>query len=103
MDINGLEIGEAKRWWGANTEREMMEIDIVAETSDKKYLIAGEVKWSDNVNEEAELNKLIKKSRLLPLVNGREIISCLFVKKKVKNSYDSGFVFDSNDVVNGKQ
>lgn len=99
MAINGLEIGEAKRWWGANTEREMMEIDIVAETSDKKYLIAGEVKWSDNVNEEAELNKLIKKSRLLPFANGREIIPCLFVKKKTKNSYDGGFVFDANDVV----
>ena len=41
MDINGLEIGEAKRWWGANTEKEMMEIDVVAETSDKKYLITG--------------------------------------------------------------
>jgi len=99
MAINGLEIGEAKRWWGANTEREMMEIDIVAETSDKKYLIAGEVKWGDKVNEETELNKLIKKSRLLPFANGREIIPCLFVKEKTKNSYDGGFVFDANDVV----
>lgn len=99
MNINGLEIGEAKRWWGTNSEREMMEIDIVAETSDKKFLITGEVKWSDKVNEKAELNKLMIKSRLLPFANGREIIPCLFVKKKTKNSYAGSFVFDSDDVV----
>lgn len=100
MDFNGLEIGEAKRWWGLNINGEMMEMDIVAETADKSSVIAGEVKWTDKLNEEAALNNVRKKSLMLPFIKGREVIPCLFVKKKTETNYKTGYVFDADDVVN---
>jgi len=99
LNFNSLEIGEAKRWWGTNVNGKLMEMDLVAETLDKKSVIAGEVKWADKLNEETELKNLNNKSHLLPFINGREVIPCLFVKRKAKSNYKNGHVFDAEDIV----
>ncbi len=99
MNIKGFEISEAKRWWGNNIIRKIMEMDIVAETNDKKYIIAGEVKWADKLNEEAELNNLIQKSQLLPFLKDIEVIPCLFTNRKTGTNYKKCYVFDADDVI----
>lgn len=44
----------ARRWWGTvlneNNKPEQIEIDVIAESIDKKYLLVGECKWTTQEN-----------------------------------------------------
>jgi len=94
--INGIEFDIAYRWWGTNLENEMMELDIVAESTDKKYLLVGECKWSNIDGKASLLKKLEKKADLLPLAKGKKVITCLYVKE---TSETSSNVFLPSDVL----
>ena len=63
--INGIAFGKAKRWWGPvlneKKEAEQIEIDVMAESLDKKYLLVGECKWTNDKVDIAILNTLIDK------------------------------------------
>lgn len=78
--ISDIHFGQAYRWWGNNIKGEMMELDIVAESIDKKYLLIGECKWTDVNTPEQLIRQLIEKGNLLPNKKGRKIIPALFVK-----------------------
>jgi AAA+ ATPase superfamily predicted ATPase len=71
----------ANKWWGANLYREMMEIDVVAESTDGGTVLIGEVKWSieDNANRLAE--ELRRKAESAPFVKGRKAILALWLKQ----------------------
>lgn len=54
-EFYGIEWGMASRWWGSVPERNSggtisghrdIELDVVAESSDKKFLLIGECKWT---------------------------------------------------------
>ena len=49
LKIEGKTFNPAQRWWGNGTDGKAMEIDIVAESTDKSTLLIGEVKWIDNI------------------------------------------------------
>jgi uncharacterized protein len=93
--INEVNFDVAYRWWGTNTKNQPMEIDVVAESIDKKYLFVGECKWSA-VNETVSLLENLKqKANTLPFVKGKTIIPYLFVK-----AYKTGNnVMDAADVL----
>jgi len=69
------------RWWGTGLNRKPMEVDVVAESSDGKTLLVGEVKLSLTATEARHaLSELQAKAVLLPFASDyRKIETRLFV------------------------
>ena len=83
-EIGGKIWGPAGRWWGPGLDRTPLEIDLVAESSDGKSILVGEVKWSTPRDAARLFAELEAKARLLPLAAGREIVAALWLKSPVK-------------------
>jgi AAA+ ATPase superfamily predicted ATPase len=85
-EINGVLYGEAHRWWGSvinqNNTPEQIEIDIIAESLDKKYLLVGECKWTGGENAQTLTCDLLRKASMLPFASRYTIVPMLFLKKK---------------------
>ena len=74
---------KASRWWGHVKDgnmSKMMEIDVVAESFDKKKILIGECKWTERENASQLLYELEKKARLLPFTKDKEVVYALFLK-----------------------
>lgn len=82
--IDGVLYGHASRWWGSvlNEDRkpEQIEIDVVSESLDKKYLLVGECKWTALENARQLLSELTRKARLLPFAIHHILVPVLFLK-----------------------
>jgi len=78
--INDVTYHVAARWWGNVSRNEMIEIDVVAQSIDKKTILAGECKWSNISDGEALTANLMEKAKKLPFAKGKEIIPMLFLK-----------------------
>jgi hypothetical protein len=76
-----------------------MEIDVVAESADKKVLAIGEAKWTDNPDLEKEAANLLRKALILPFAKKQNIVPVLFVKKKPAASPDGVLVFGPDEVL----
>ncbi|MDR1160988.1 MAG: DUF234 domain-containing protein, partial [Tannerellaceae bacterium] len=79
-EIEGITYGMAHRWWGNISKDERIELDVVAESLDKKYLLAGECKWTTKENSDRLLMELREKAEKLPFAKGHTIITKLFLK-----------------------
>lgn len=99
--IDGVLYGEAKRWWGAvlneDKKPEQLELDVVAESVDKKYLLVGECKWGSQENGKQLTAELLRKARLLPFAKNHKIVPVLFLKTKPKE--DAGNVLLPKQVI----
>lgn len=99
--INEIIYGNAKRWWGSvlneNKETEQIEVDVVAESLDKKYLLVGECKWTKQENGKQLTDELLRKSKLLPFAKNHIIIPLLFLRNTPKD--DVGNTILPADVV----
>lgn len=71
----------AARWWGNVSETERIELDVVALSEDKKYLLVGECKWTEGENAEILMRQLIEKANKLPFAQNKEIVPVLFLKR----------------------
>lgn len=80
--VSGISFNLARRYWGHGINGQPVEVDIVAESSDKQTLLIGECKWSDQINVRETMNELNKKIALLPFAQNKTIIPALFLKKK---------------------
>lgn len=84
--VNGVVFGKAGRWWGTVINEvkkpEQIELDVVSESLDKKYLLAGECKWTGSVNGRHLLAGLVRKAKLLPFAAGKIIMPVLFLKNR---------------------
>lgn len=89
----------ASRWWGRGVDGSAMELDVVAETADKKTLLAGEVKWGEKTDLTAEYELLRRKATNLPFAKGHNIIHAIFVRQKPSRLPQNVIVFDPEDVV----
>lgn len=82
--IDDVLYGKASRWWGSvlNEDRkpEQIEIDVVSESFDRKYLLVGECKWTAPENARQLLSELIRKAKLLPFAADHIIVPVLFLK-----------------------
>ena len=78
--IDGITYGMARRWWGNISKDERIELDVVAESLDKKNLLVGECKWTTNENSDHLLTELREKSKRLPFAKNHTIITKLFLK-----------------------
>jgi hypothetical protein len=97
--IGSKEFNPASRWWSKGSGRNQMEIDIVAESTDKKEIIVGEAKWSEKTNLNNEAEELKRKISDLPFIGIRNIIPVLFVKHKPASLPKGIMVFGPEDVV----
>ena len=86
--IDGITYGLASRWWGNVSRDEMIEIDIIAQSVDKKTILVGECKWSSITNSDALIDHLMEKAGKLPFTFGKKIVPILFAKdcKTVNNN-----------------
>lgn len=99
--IGGTVYGVAHRWWGSvlneKNKPEQIEIDVVAESLDKKSLLVGECKWTTRENGHKLTAQLLRKARMLPFAKGHDIVPMLFLKEKPID--DEGNALLPDDVV----
>ena len=81
LKIEGKTFNPAQRWWGNGTDKKPMEIDVVAESTDKSTLLFGEAKWIDNISSERITNELKAKTKNVPFIQNRKVIHVLFLKR----------------------
>lgn len=80
LRLGGKTWGPAGRWWGPGLDRQPLEVDLVAQSSDGGSILVGEVKWSAPRDPERLLAQLEDKARRLPLAAGRETVLALWLK-----------------------
>jgi len=97
--IKDNEFNPAARWWGKGRDGTLMEIDLISESADKKYLLIGEVKWTEIADLERVTAELKKKSANLPILQNRKIKLVLFVKRKPEVIPPGIQVFGPDDVI----
>ena len=78
--IDGITYGIARRWWGNVSRYERIELDVVAESLDKKHLLVGECKWTTKENSDSLFAQLKEKAEKLPFAKNHKIITKLFLK-----------------------
>lgn len=92
----------ARRWWGKvmNEEGkpEQMEFDVVAESSDKKYLLVGECKWNKADYAGRLLADLKRKASLAPFAKKHKIIYVLFLRENPIDQEDCNILYP-DDIV----
>lgn len=99
--VNGIVYGKAKRWWGPvlneKKETEQIEIDVMAESLDKKYLLVGECKWTNQGNGKQLTAELLRKANLPPFAKCYTVVPMLFLKNAPKD--EAGNTMLPEDVV----
>lgn len=99
--VDGIVYGNARRWWGPvvneNNKPGQVEFDVMAESLDKKCLLVGECKWTNQENGRRLTDELLRKANLLPFAKKYTIMPVLFLKHPPKN--DMGNVMLPKDVM----
>ncbi len=101
--IDGILYGKASRWWGKifaddKPEGEMAELDVVAESFDKKHILIGECKWTGTEDAERLYGRLQYVARFLPFAKRRQVHFAVFAKVKPMNC-NGKTVFLPHDVM----
>ena len=80
-EINGILYARSSRWWGMLTDGTMAELDVVAESIDRKHLLIGECKWTRKEHADALAKRLEDISGKLPFAKrGQTVHTCLFLR-----------------------
>lgn len=81
LDVADAEWQLALSWWGAGTDKQPMEVDILSASTDGKKLVVGEAKLSVSAREaERALRELERKIAALPFADEfEEVLPLLFV------------------------
>jgi len=99
LEINGIHFNTASNYWGTPVKNKQIEIDVIAESQDGKFLLIGECKWWDKEIDVPQLfAELEEKSGLLPFAKDKIIIPALFLKNKPKNEFGKN-IFYPKDVL----
>lgn len=93
-EYNGRIYGQAHRWWGSALNEtgkpEQIEIDVMAESLDKKTLLVGECKWTTEKNATQLTAELVRRVNLLPFSKDyKEIVPVLFLKTKPEDDVNN--------------
>lgn len=93
-EYNGRIYGQAHRWWGSALNEagkpEQIEIDVMAESLDKKTLLVGECKWTTEKNATQLTAELVRTVNLLPFSKDyKEIVPVLFLKTKPEDDVNN--------------
>ena len=99
LTIDGLHWNPAARWWGRDTDGDPLEIDVVAESSDRGHLLLGEVKWSERAEPAGTLAGLIRKARRIPFRHGRPVHYALWLKRGAADRVDGATIITPERVM----
>jgi hypothetical protein len=91
-NIQNIKWDTAKRWWGKGIDHKEMEIDILADSIDKKYILIGECKWSDKADIQLLSNQLDYKIKNLSFAKNKKIVKVLFLKNSSYKSKDINII-----------
>ncbi len=98
LNINSIKWKTAHRWWGQGTDGNKMEIDIVAESFDKKYLLFGEAKWEEKTNLKQIINRLNYCAENFPAKKQKTFIFAFWLKKCSKSFLSENTVILPEDI-----
>lgn len=97
--VEGIYFDLPSRWWGNNTRGVPMELDLVSESADKKWLLVGECKWSHVKDSTPLFKELKQKAELLPIVKGKKILPIIFLKEISLNAKKDSRIFTPEEVL----
>ena len=101
IEINGIRFNTASNYWGTPVKGRPIEIDVVAESQDGRYLLVGECKWQNKMLDVQQLFiELEEKAALLPFAKGKMIIPVLFLKNKPQHEYHKNIFLPENVLFN---
>ena len=90
--IDGIMYGEARRWWGSilvDGKPQDVELDVVAESFDKKTILIGECKWTTSENAHHLTEHLERIAKHLPFTKDKNIVIKLFLKNLPEEPQDN--------------
>lgn len=90
--IDGLHWNPASRWWGRGADGNELEIDVVAESSDRRHLLLGEAKWSARTDPAGILAGLVGKAQRLPFRRDRRLHYALWLKRRAGDRVDGATI-----------
>lgn len=94
----------ARRWWGKalneKGETEQLEFDVVAESTDKKYLLVGECKWTQADYAGRLMAELRRKVSMAPFAKGRKIVFVLFLREHPLDNEELNIMYPDEVVEN---
>ncbi len=99
LKIEGKTFNPAQRWWGNGTDRKPMEIDIIAESTDKSTLLIGEAKWIGNISVKNIINELKAKINHAPFIQNRKVLQVLFLKQTHENNPNKIIIIKPADII----
>lgn len=99
LNINGIQWGPACRWWGSGKDKNPIELDIVAESMDRKHLLIGEAKWETKTDIKRLVSKLESTIDNLTFVKGRKIILAYWQKQYFEEKSSSNII-TADEVLN---
>jgi AAA+ ATPase superfamily predicted ATPase len=95
MRFNGIAFKQAYKWWMSS--KNPAGFDVLSESVDGKYLLAGFCKWGDKVyGTKTMFREIEERATSLPFLNGRTVIPALFVREADKK--EPG-VYTPNDLL----
>ena len=100
--IEGTLYGVAKRWWGTVLDNEkkphQIELDVVAESIDKKKILIGECKWTSGEDATVLENRLRWIASMLPFAKGKEVVPVIFAKN-ITNQTDTAIIITPKEII----
>ena len=81
ITLHGNDWNPASRWWGRGVDGAPLEIDVVAESADRRHLLVGEVKWTDRADPERILAEMMHKAERAPFRKGRHVHYAVWLKR----------------------
>ena len=99
--IDGTIWNVAGRWWGSVSRDKSVELDVVAESQDKKRVLIGECKWTEGEYAERLFENLKERASLCPFIKGREVVYVLFLKRPAMDGV-THHVFLPQDIINDR-
>ena len=96
--VDGTLWNVAGRWWGSISREKSVELDVVAESMDRKKILIGECKWTEPDYAERLFADLKVRSEGLPLIKGKEVVYCLFLKYPPKDGIKHNVFLPKNVV-----
>jgi AAA+ ATPase superfamily predicted ATPase len=91
--------GSVGPWWGPGLDRAPLEIDVVAQSSDKQELLVGEAKWQKRLDWPREAASLREKAARLPLAQGRSVRLAIWAKRSPRRVPPGVACFTPGDVL----
>ena len=95
----GREWKAATSWWGTGLDRRALELDLVAESTDGKSLLIGEVKWTTGHDLDRLKTALSHRSVNFPLTRGRQVLLGVWLNSVSPRSRRTPGLFTPDQVV----